>query len=150
MRHFWKTAGAVLAAALFLTPNVPADVPGRHPGYLHALADLRWARALLEGSNSGPVARDQGFAIREIDAAIHEIRQASIDDGKDLKDHPRIEQGWRPRDRFHRSLEALDMARRNVAEHEDNVFARGLRDRAVHHIDEAHRAVRHAIMAAGW
>ena len=29
------------------------------------------------------------MAIREIDAAMGEIKKASIDDGKDLHDHPR-------------------------------------------------------------
>ena len=151
MRRFWKPGAAVLVTALFFSPSVPADTPGRHPGYLHALSDLRWARALLEGEGDrGPMLRDREFAIREIDAAIREIRQASIDDHKDLRDHPRIEQGWHRRDRYHRALEAIDLAHRNVAEREDNVYAKGLRDRAIHHIDEAHRAVEHAIRNAGW
>lgn len=150
MKYCWKLAAAALATVLLGSQIVPADTPGRHPGYLHALSDLRWARALIEGYDHGPAMRDQDFAIREIDAAIREIRRASIDDGKDLRDHPRIEPGWRPRDRFHRALEAIAMAHRNVAEREDNIYAQGLRDRAIHHIDEAHRAVEHAIMREGW
>lgn len=150
MKHVFKVAGAVFATALFLPSNVPADTPGRHPGYIHALSDLRWARALLDRQDRGPVVRDEGFAIREIDAAIREIRQASIDDHKDLRDHPPIQEAWAARDRFHKALEALDMAHHDVAEREDNVYAQGLRDRAIHHIDEAHRAVDHAIHEARW
>jgi hypothetical protein len=37
-----------------------------------------------------------------------------------------------------------------VADREQNEFARGLRNRALDHIDEAHRAVEHAIQTASW
>jgi hypothetical protein len=37
-----------------------------------------------------------------------------------------------------------------VADRENNESARGLRDEAIHHIDEAHRAVEHAIQTASW
>src|ERR1700677_4720348 len=72
---------------------VPAPRRPAHPAYLHALADLRDSRAHLEraGAASQTTAWDENVAIHEIDAAIGEIRQASIDDGKPLNDHPPVD-----------------------------------------------------------
>ena len=51
------------------------QVPGPHPAYLHALSDLRAARHYLnDGWAWEPVRRDDNAAIREIDAAIDEIK----------------------------------------------------------------------------
>src|ERR1700685_3708420 len=69
-----------------------ADEPGRHPAYLHALTDLRHARAHLE--NLAPthhMDKEEEHAIAEIDRAIEEIKGAAIDDGKNLNDHPPVD-----------------------------------------------------------
>jgi hypothetical protein len=50
------------------------------------------------------------------------------------------------RGRFHRALELLDKAHNDIAREEDDPSVRGLRDRALHHIDEAHRIVDHLIV----
>ena len=67
------------AAVTFVSPAATLhaqQVPGAHPAYLHALSDLRMARALLnDGWAWDPVRRDDNAAIREIDAAIGEIKQ---------------------------------------------------------------------------
>ncbi len=129
---------AVCAALSF------ADEPGRHPAYLHALTDLRNARAHLErGTWSGRMDREEDHAIAEIDKAIDEIKRAAIDDGKNLNDHPPVDNHLAHRGRYHRALELLDSARHDVAEKEDDQFARGLKHRALEHIDEAHRIVEH-------
>src|ERR1700684_4501590 len=75
------------------------QVPGPHPAYLHALSDLRLARAYLDPIAWPPVQRDEEHAIREIDAAIGEIKRASIDDGKNLEDHPQVDVNMRPEGR---------------------------------------------------
>ena len=132
---------AVCAALTF------ADEPGRHPAYLHALTDLRHARAHLE--NLAPtyhMDKEEQHAIEEIDRAIDEIKRASIDDGKNLNDHPPVDAQMERRGRFHRALELLDKAHNDIAREEDDPSVRGLRDRALHHIDEAHRIVDHLIV----
>jgi hypothetical protein len=73
---------AMLGILVLIPKAAPAQVPGPHPAYLHALSDLRLARAYLDQIAWPPVQRDEEHAIREIDAAIGEIKQASIDDGK--------------------------------------------------------------------
>ena len=151
MKAIWKTPTLLLALAIALPAATSfADVPGAHPGYLHALSDLRYARALIENDSPAAVEHDQHWALHEIDEAIRVIKEAAIDDGKDLNVHPAVQPQWPVSGRYHRALEAIGNAHRDVADHEQNEFARGLRDRAIDHIDEAHRAVEHAIQTASW
>lgn len=133
-------------AVLVLAVIVPfVAMAQRHPGYLHALSDLRYARALLERGEWGPVARDQQTAIGEIDRAIRELSRAAADDGKNLGDHPAVDAGWQPRERLPKAEEALGKARDDIDHEEDNPQARQWRNRAFEHIDAARRAVRHAM-----
>ena len=126
-----------------------ADEPGRHPAYLHALSDLRDARAHLERFTASERLNDEEQrAIDEIDHAIAEIKKASIDDGKDIHDHMPVDTHMGHRGRYHKALELLDKAHNDVAREEDDPRTRGLRDRALHHIDEAHRTVDHLIINA--
>jgi len=143
----------LFAAAIALLPAAAnaQQVPGPHPAYLHALSDLRYARALLsEGWQYPNVRREDDHAIAEIDAAINEIKRASFDDGKDLREHPPIDSrlGWR--DRFGKANELLDRAHHDLDRAEDVPQSRGLRNRALMHIDEAHNTVDHAWRTAHW
>src|ERR1700733_6185904 len=118
------------------------EVPGPHPHYLHALSDLRAARHYLnDGWAWDPVRRDDNAAIREIDAAINEIKKASIDDGKGLNDPFTIDTHLSPHDRFRKANELLWSAHNDLSKAEDVPESRGLRDRAIMHVDEAHRIV---------
>jgi hypothetical protein len=138
----------VCAIALFATLGF-AQEPGYHPAYLHALTDLRHARAHLE--NLAPthhMDKEEEHAIGEIDKAIEEIKHAAIDDGKNLNDHPPVDAHMDRAGRYHRAMELLDKAHNDIAREEDDPRARGLKDRALHHIDEAHRIVDHLIVQA--
>jgi hypothetical protein len=123
--------------ALLIPMIAHADMPGPHPSYLHALTDLRHARAHLEKPAKPTVMWDEATAIREIDAAINEIKKASIDDGKPLRDHPPVDAGMDHVGRLRRALELLRNAKRDIDEHESNDFAHGLRKRANDHIQLA-------------
>jgi hypothetical protein len=135
--------GLLLAipAVLSATP----DPPREHPAYLHALTDLRHARAHLQRPDGGELREQEKKAIHEIDEAINEIKKASIDDGKDLNDHPPVDAHMPWGGRLHRALELLDKAHHDVSEEEDNAFAQGLQERALLHIDKAHHHVEEAI-----
>ncbi len=134
----------LLLAVLPFAAN--ADLPGKHPAYLHALSDLRAARWMLSHRPGDPaVSAQEDVAITEIDKAIGEIKKASIDDGKSLEDHPPV-QGINDRPgRLHKALELLHKVHGDVAREEDDPFTKGLRDRAIMHIDEAAHATEHAI-----
>lgn len=133
-----------VAAVAALGTTAWADLPGKHPGYLHSLTDLRTARWLLSHQpGDAKVYGDEDAAITEVNAAIGEIKRASIDDGKDLNDHPNVdvhEHG----SRLLRSIETLKRARADIAKEEDNPEVRELRHRALEHIDRALHAAEKA------
>src|ERR1700733_347951 len=142
------TAGLAMVAA----PTVQAqEVPGPHPHYLHALSDLRAARHYLnDGWTWEAVRRDDNEAIRQIDAAIDEIKRASIDDGKGLNDPFTVDTHLSAHDRFRKANELLWAAHNDLAKAEDVPQARGLRDRAIGHVDKAHQIVDNAQATAHW
>jgi len=137
-------SGLLLLLALPLAAN--ADLPGKHPYYLHALSDLRAARWMLEHRpGDAAVSGQEDVAITEIDKTIGDIRKAAIDDGKDIHDHPKVDVPNDHPGRLHKSLELLRKVHSDVAREEDDPMTRGLRDRAIHHLDEAIRANEQAI-----
>jgi hypothetical protein len=129
---------------LFMTAPTFADTPGRHPAYLHALSDLRDARAHLEHWSGDPVDHEEEHAIEHIDKAIDEIKRAAIMEGKDIHAHMPIDAHLMRRERFHRAMELLDKAKHDVSGEEDQPDTRGLQMRVFHHIDEAQHSVQHA------
>lgn len=140
-----RTVSSAPEAAPAPAPAPVAAAPAKHPAYLHALSDLRHARAFLARPANVAVKWDENRAIREIDAAIKEIKEASVDDGKDLDDHPPVDANLVWGGRLHKSLELVEAAKRDVNEEEDNGFARGLKARAIGHIDVAARDIHEGI-----
>lgn len=135
------------AAALALLPMAAqADLPGKHPYYLHALTDLRTARWMLEHRpGDAAVSGQEDVAIQQIDAAIGEIKRASIDDGKDLADHPAVDVPKDHPGRLHKAAELLKKVHHDVDREEDDPTARGLKHRALEHVEAALHATDHAI-----
>lgn len=137
-----------LSLALFgLLLAIPAAVYGnpQHPAYLHALTDLRAARAHLERPDGGALRDQEKKAIHEIDDAIAELKHAAVDDGKDLNDHPPVDSHLAWPGRLHRALQLLDKAHQDISQEESNSWAQGLQERAFMHIDKAHHHVEEAI-----
>jgi len=138
MKSIARITGVTLFFALFLTiGSGNAFAQGKHPAYLHALTDLRAARAHLQAHDGGELRHEEKEAIHAIDDAIAEIKRASIDDGKDLNDHPPVDAGLDYTGRLHRAKELLEKAHQDIAHEEDNSFAQGLQQRAFGHIDKA-------------
>jgi hypothetical protein len=133
----------ILGSALLAGCVVAPPPPAHHPAYLRALTDLRASRWLIE-HRPGDWAQtnDEVQAVHEIDAAINEIKRAAIDDGKNLADHPPLDERPDHRGRIHEALEYLRKGRADIEKEEDNAYANGLRDRAIGHIDAAIRASR--------
>jgi hypothetical protein len=148
-----KIASKPLLAAFLLTLTLPlaaqADLPGKHPAYLHALSDLRAARWMLEHRpGDAAVSAHEDVAIAEIDAAIGEIKHAAIDDGKNIEDHPSVDGPKNRPGRLHKALELLHKVHSDVAREEDGPMTRGLRDRSIGHIDAAIHATDGALADA--
>ena len=119
---------------------------GHHPAYLHALSDLRLMRAYLDRPTPNDrIDDDSTRAIGEIDAAIQAIKEASIDDHKDLRDHMPIDARVTPVERYRKAREAGNAAWHDVDQEEDNGYARDLKHRALDHIEAANHIVDHII-----
>ncbi len=148
-----KLLQIILPAALVLgSVAAPAfaDQPGKHPAYLHALSDLRSARFNLERRKGDAEVRwDEQKAIADIDAAIRKIKEAAIDDGKNLEDHPPVDAKEPYSGRLHRAMTALKSAHDDVDREEDNDYAQGLKRRALKDIDAAMMRTREGLCNAG-
>ena len=136
---------AVFFAFLLSLGPGSAAAQGSHPAYVHALRDLRAARAHLDRHDGGELRREEREAIHQIDRAIDEIKKASIDDGKDLNDHPPVDAHMDYAGRLHRAKELLEKAHQDISREEDNRSAQGLQQRAFEHIDKAMHEVDEAI-----
>jgi hypothetical protein len=137
----------VAAAGIALLMAAPswADNPGKHPAYLHALSDLRDARAHLEQIGNDAVVDEQVHALDHIDKAIGEIKKAAIMDGKNVADHVAVDAHLARTGRFHKALELLDKAKQDVSGEEDQPDTAGLQLRVLQHIEQARHSVVHAI-----
>jgi hypothetical protein len=127
-----------------------AVTPATHPAYLHALSDLRTARWLLEHVPGDWVrVNDEINAVQRIDAAINEIKKASIDDGKNVNEHVAVDEKPDHPGRLRDALGLLQKARADIDQEEDNGAIQGLRARAAQHIEGAIGTVQNAIKAVG-
>jgi hypothetical protein len=145
MRMVCRISLMVFVAALagtFIAHEIQAQ---QHPAYLRALSDLRFARALLQRPDGGELREQERDAIHKIDDAIGEIKKASIDDHKDLGDHPPVDMHLPWAGRLRKALEVLDDARHDCEKEEDNPHTQGLQLRVIKHIEEAHHHVEEAI-----
>jgi hypothetical protein len=128
----------------------PAPMPAVHPAYLHAISDLRYARGLLYRQDWRPVMRDQRAAVEEIDHAIGEAKNAAIDDGKNIDDHPPIDRGLGWEGRFRKAMELLNSAERDLSQAETNGAAAGWRNASLANVQHAKAFVAKAMRDSYW
>jgi len=144
-----KTSAIAALFALSLPLVACADLPGAHPGYLHALTDLRDARWNLEHRpGDAAVSAQEDIAIVEIDRAIGEVKKAAREDDKDLQNRPHEDAKLNHAGRLHHAVELLEKAHNDLAKEEDNPEARELKHRALDHVDRAIEASKQALRAA--
>ncbi len=91
------------------------------------------------------VSAHEDEAIHEIDRALGELRAAAIDDGKNVNDHPGIDRPNEYGGRLHRAADLLRKVHADTNREEDDPEARGLKHRALEHIDGALHATEAAI-----
>jgi hypothetical protein len=141
----------VVGAAFTATAQPPAD----HPGFLHALEDLRYAGAHLQRPDGGQLQVQETKAIQAIQAAIFDIKNAYANDGKTL---PRDEGKYNRNllvdtqldwpNRLRRAIELVNKAHSYVVQEQggssDEGFQRARRQ-ALEDIDKARRNIEEAI-----
>jgi hypothetical protein len=145
MLHFTAVAATAAAVALIAAAPTWADDSVRGPNYSHALGELRDARERLEHFASEPVDREAERAIFEIDRAINAIKREAVMSGNDTENHVPVDTHTVRNGRFHRAMDLLDRAKRDVAGEEDQPDAQELQQRVMRHIDEARHEVARAI-----
>ena len=74
-------------------------------------------------------------------ARFKKLRRAAIDDGKNIHDHPAAGVPGDYRGRLHQAADLLRKVRTDTYREEDNPSVRGLRDRALGHVDAALHAI---------
>ena len=139
---------AVALACLLPIASQEVLAQGKHPHYLHALSDLRDARAHLERPDGGALRQQEKDAIHHIDEAIGEIKRASIDDGKNIADHAPVDAHMPWQGRLHKSRDLIDKAIADCSKEEDDPHTQGLLARIVEHLHKAHHHVDEAIAIA--
>jgi hypothetical protein len=142
-------AAVTLAAAIGAPVAQAADLPGRHPAYLHALSDLRHARwNLTHRPGDAAVSERERLAVAEVDRAIAEAMRAAGEDGKNVAQDEHEDAALVHGGPLHHAQDLLIKARQDVAQEEDNPEVRRLQGRIVEHIDRALDATRQAIRDA--
>ena len=136
------TAGFGLLAFLLFALGTPALA--QRPHYLHALSNLREARELLQTDNRPGFIGERDRAIGEIDRAIDEVKAAVRDEGRNPHRMP-PPAGGDPNRPLRSALTLLNEAREDLASGVDETGHQGLQMRALRHIDEARRALDHAM-----
>ena len=135
------SAALALLALLFLAPAAHAQ----EPAYLHALSDLRSARAFLQYDTRPAWIGHRDHAIEQIDKAINDIKVAAMDDGKNPWRTPPPQSGGSEGWPIHSAVKLLKEARHDVDHGFDRPANRGLRERSVEHIDHALRELEPAL-----
>jgi hypothetical protein len=118
--------------------------PEQHPYYVHAMSDLRLARAYLAHPGNDAVSDDERVALHAIDQALREMWRAALNDGKNPDWQAPIDARLHGADRFHMAVQLLNKARQDASHDESDPWVRDLQGRILHHIDEAQRATWHA------
>lgn len=138
-------AAATMSFAASLTAH--ADTPGRHPGFLHALTDLRSARWLImHRQGDAKVSAHEDAAVQDIVAAISDIQRAAIDDGKALDDHPAMDAPPSREGRLKRAQELLTAAHHDINQRDDDPATFELKKVALKNV----QAATHEVDGALW
>jgi hypothetical protein len=145
MRFFKFFASATLGLTAFLLLALAMPAQAQHPAYLHALSNLRQARALLQTDSRPGFREEKNRALDEIDRAIQEVRRAVREEGRESRWSPPPATQGDPDRPLRSAMTLLDEAHGDVARGVDTSDYRGLQDRALRHIDEARRFLGHAL-----
>lgn len=137
------SAALALLALLVLAPAPAANA--QEPAYLHALSDLRSARAYLKYDDRPQWAGHRARAIEQIDKAINDVKVAAMDDGKNPWHTPPPQSGGNDGWPIHSAYNLLKEALHDVDHGQDRPENHGLRDRAFEHITAAIDALHPAL-----
>ena len=140
---------AAFALPLLMSTLAMAQLPGRHPHYIHALSDLRAAQWQIDHRRpeDGQIREDELVASDEVAAAIHSTSSAASADGKDLGWNPPPDAPGAYDGRLHAAIDLMRAARNDLALPEDDPMARNQQKLAILRVDAALHAAERAVGA---
>jgi len=136
------TTGGALCGLLGMS-TLAAQAQTDYPHYRHALTELRIARAYLWDDRG--LAGDEKQAVRAIDDAIDQCKNAGIRAGRESADVPAGDLRLSHRARLEKAATLLDDARRDLAIDEDHRARLDWRSKALLAVNTAFRSTQHAI-----
>jgi hypothetical protein len=141
---------AAFALPLLASTLALAQLPGRHPHYIHALSDLRAAQWQIDHRRpeDGEMREDELVASDEVAAAIHSATAAASADAKDLNWNPPPDAPPAYDGRLHAAIDLLRAAHNDLAQPEDDPMAVNQQRLALLRVDAALHAAQRAVGAA--
>jgi hypothetical protein len=133
-------AAFALLTFLFLAPATQAHA--QFPAYLHAISDLRSARAYLQMDTRPDQQGSRDYAIKEISRAIDDMKRAAVEDNKNPWRTPPPQSGGSPSWPIHSAVKLLREARHDAETGRDAPENVGLQVRSIEHIDKALQALK--------
>ena len=145
-----KLFRAALALATLAAAAPVAMQAQAHPEYTKSLSDLRAAREYLRpGPDLGPYKVQDEQVLKQIDLAINDLKIAAAANGMSTSPVS-TDSHMMAKDRFAKGRDLLDAALHDLDHAEDLPQARGTRDRARGHIQQAHQTVVDTMRTAHW
>jgi len=146
MRNFKTLAVAAFALSSFLLlAATPAQADP--PKYLHALADLRQARAWVNADGRPQFAALRKQATDQIHLTIADLKKAAIDDGENPDYTPPPQSSGDASHPIRSALKLLDEAYKDIEKGQDIPQNLGLQVRSLQHLDAARTALKQIIQA---
>ncbi|MGD0832020.1 MAG: hypothetical protein ABR907_13840 [Terracidiphilus sp.] len=104
------------------------------PRYLHALSDLRTARAFLLMDGRPAFRGDRDLAVQELERAIKEMQEVVIDDGRNPWHTPPPQSEGNPISPIRQAIRMMNEAVGDVEQGRDDPRTAGLQARSIQHI----------------
>jgi len=147
MRGFKVLTAATFALVTLMFCAPAATAQNNVPGYLHALSNLRMARAWIKADRNSSLEFRQAksHAVGEIEKCIADIRAAVQDDGANANFTPPPQVGGDPNLPLRTAINLLRAAHDDVAAGADVPAHAGLQPRILSRIDESWRSLSHMI-----
>lgn len=144
---------ASLAGLLLLVP-ASAFASHGHPGYQHAMDDLRLAQLLLQRSDIAPAAsgwRDEvSLTMDNLDEAMKQLDAAAGGDRGKPSDLPRLDARMAWTERLNQSLRLIERAEMDCSREKDGSGSAGSKARIFDLLDQAHTRLSVAIQTANF
>ena len=146
--------GSLCLICMLLSLPSGAFASHSHPGYNHAVDDLRLARALLQRPNG--VQHPNGWqdevslTIGHIDMAVKEIEEGVGASRSKPHELPRIDPHMTWAERLDQSLRLLERAEWDFAKEKDDAASTGLKGRIFDLLDQAHTRLSVAIQTVNF